>query len=143
MAEASVLARLEADGLVRPGPDGARTTFRWQAAMARAAVRLYRSDALWQDLRLPIAVALLETCEGLADDELADLVEAAADRAARAARRGARIVRILILRRGLRMLQTGEAVRRYGNGHGAGTRTAPKGADHTGRGDLRISEVRP
>jgi hypothetical protein len=76
MSQASVLARLEADGLVRPGPDGARTTTRWQAAMARAAVRLYRSDAPWQDLRLPIAVALLETCQGLADDELAELVEA-------------------------------------------------------------------
>jgi hypothetical protein len=76
MSQASVLARLEADGLVRSGPDGARTTIRWQAAMARAAVRLHRSDAPWQDLRLPIAVALLETCEGLADDELAELVEA-------------------------------------------------------------------
>ena len=44
--------------------------------MARAAFRLYRSDAPWQDLRLPIASALLETCEGLTDDELAELVEA-------------------------------------------------------------------
>jgi hypothetical protein len=76
MAQTSVLARLEADGLVRPGPDGARTTTRWQAAMARAAVRLYRSDAPWRDLRLPIALALLETCEDLPDDELAEFVEA-------------------------------------------------------------------
>ena len=76
MGEARVLARLEADGLVRSGPEGARTTARWQAAMARAAVRLYRDDVPWQDLRLPIAAALLEVCEGLTDDELADLVEA-------------------------------------------------------------------
>jgi hypothetical protein len=44
--------------------------------MARAAVRLYRGDAPWQDLRLPIAAALLETYADLADGELADLVEA-------------------------------------------------------------------
>lgn len=76
MPEASVLARLEADGLVRSGPGGARTTTRWQAAMARAALRLYRTDAPWQDLRLPIAAALLDTCGSLSDDELAALVEA-------------------------------------------------------------------
>jgi hypothetical protein len=44
--------------------------------MARAALRLYRSDAPWQDLRLPIAAALLDTYGGLSDDELAALVEA-------------------------------------------------------------------
>jgi len=71
-----VLARLEADGLVRSGPEGARTTARWQAAMARAALRLYRNDAPWQDLRLPIAAALLECSNTLSDPELADLVEA-------------------------------------------------------------------
>lgn len=75
MMETSARARLEADGFVRSGPDGARTTSRWQAAMARAAVRLYRGDAPWQDLRLPIAAALLEAYADLADDELADLVE--------------------------------------------------------------------
>jgi hypothetical protein len=76
MSETSVLARLEADGLVRTGPGEARTTPRWQAAMARAALRLYQSDAPWQDLRLPIASALLDLYDGLADDELAALVEA-------------------------------------------------------------------
>jgi hypothetical protein len=44
--------------------------------MARAAHRLYRSDAPWQDLRLPIAAALLDTCDSLADEELLDFVEA-------------------------------------------------------------------
>jgi len=76
MPQASMLARLEADGLVRTAPGGARTTSRWQAAMARAAFRLYGSKAPWQDLRLPIAAALVEVCGDLTDVELADLVEA-------------------------------------------------------------------
>ena len=76
MGEASALARLEKDGLVRRGPEGARTTARWQAAMARAAVRLYSEEAPWQDLRLPIASALLEIYDELGDEELADLIEA-------------------------------------------------------------------
>jgi hypothetical protein len=76
MADDSVLARLEADGLIRSGADGACATARWQAAMARAAVRLYRSDAPWLDLRLPIAMALLETYPELSDLELAERVEA-------------------------------------------------------------------
>jgi hypothetical protein len=76
MQQTDTLARLEADGLLRSTPDGTRTTARFQAAMARAAARLYREEAPWQDLRLPIATALLEVCHGLADDELADRVEA-------------------------------------------------------------------
>ena len=76
MAEAGVLARLEADGLLRTGPEGARTTARWQAAMARAALRLYGRDAPWQDLRLPIAFALLDVYAELGDVELAALTEA-------------------------------------------------------------------
>ena len=75
MAGTNVLARLEADGWVRSGPQGARTTARWQAAMARAALRLYRNEAPWQDLRLPIAAALLDAYQGLTDLELAELVE--------------------------------------------------------------------
>jgi hypothetical protein len=43
--------------------------------MARAAHRLYRSGAPWQDLRLPITAALLDTYGSLADVELADFVE--------------------------------------------------------------------
>jgi hypothetical protein len=43
--------------------------------MARAALRLYRSDAPWQDLRLPVVAALLETYDGLSDVELVALVE--------------------------------------------------------------------
>jgi hypothetical protein len=43
--------------------------------MARAAHRLHHSDAPWQDLRLPITTALLDTYGTLADAELADFVE--------------------------------------------------------------------
>ena len=76
MDDTSPLARLEADGLVRRTPEGARTTARWQGAMARAALRLYEAGAPWRDLRLPIAAALLDLRPGLTDDQLAELVEA-------------------------------------------------------------------
>jgi hypothetical protein len=76
LAEESALARLAADGLVCIDSGEARTTARWQAVMARAAHRLYRGGAPWQDLRLPITVALLDACPELGDDEIADLVEA-------------------------------------------------------------------
>jgi len=75
MSPTDGLVRLEADGLIRSGPEGARTTTRWQAAMARAAARLKGSDAPWHDLRLPIASALLEIYDALGDVELASLVE--------------------------------------------------------------------
>ncbi len=68
--------RLLADGLIRREGDRARTTARWQAAMARAASTLQRAAAPWQDLRLPIAAALLEWYPDAADEELAALVEA-------------------------------------------------------------------
>ncbi len=64
------------DGLIRREGDRTRTTPRWQAAMARAAYALHRSEAAWKDLRLPIAAALLERYPGATDAELAGLVEA-------------------------------------------------------------------
>ncbi len=67
---------LRADGLIRRDGQRNRTTARWQAAMARAALRLQRSGAAWQDLRLPIASALLERYPEMTDDELARLIEA-------------------------------------------------------------------
>lgn len=76
MDDTGPLARLEADGLVRRTTEGARTTARWQGAMARAALRLHEAGAPWHDLRLPIAAALLELRPGLADDDLAERVEA-------------------------------------------------------------------
>ncbi len=68
--------RLIADGLLRRDGDRLRTTARWQAAMARAALGLQRAAAPWRDLRLPLAAALLERCPDATEDELAALVEA-------------------------------------------------------------------
>jgi len=58
--ETDVLRRLEADGLLRRDEQEYRTTRRWQSAMARAALALYRKGDPGQDLRTPVAYALLE-----------------------------------------------------------------------------------
>ena len=75
MPDPAVLARLEADGLVRLEGGGARTTRRFQAALARAAARLQAGGAPF-DLRLPIAAALIELDGALPDEEVARRVEA-------------------------------------------------------------------
>jgi hypothetical protein len=69
--------RLAADGLLDLASGEPRTTRKWQGAMARAALRLYQQGDSGDDLRVPIALALVE-CYGvtLNDDELADCVEA-------------------------------------------------------------------
>jgi hypothetical protein len=54
------LARLEQDGLVRRTDGVVQTTRRWQGAMARAALRLVRDKEVREDLRIPMAMALLE-----------------------------------------------------------------------------------
>ncbi len=74
MPSGDPLARLEADGLVRNGPDGLRTTPRWQGAMARAALRLRALDGDGEDVRAPIVHALLELYPEVSDDELVELV---------------------------------------------------------------------
>ncbi|HET7754802.1 MAG TPA: hypothetical protein VFK85_12905 [Anaeromyxobacteraceae bacterium] len=51
---------LEAAGLLDRSQGTLRTTRRWQAAMARAALRLHESGAPWMDLRLPVVAALME-----------------------------------------------------------------------------------
>ncbi len=66
---------LRSDGLIRRDGDRDRTTARWQAAMARAALRLQGAGAPWQDLRLPIVSALLERYPDATDADLAELVE--------------------------------------------------------------------
>jgi hypothetical protein len=76
MPDGDVLAALEAEGLVARDAAGVRPTRRWQAAMARAALRLAAGAAPWTDLRLPIAVALLELRADLPDAEVARRVEA-------------------------------------------------------------------
>jgi len=63
------LPRLEADGLVRRDAARLRTTRRWQAAMARAALRMYRDGDGGDDLRVPIAAALIEVYGVDLDDE--------------------------------------------------------------------------
>jgi hypothetical protein len=67
MPEADAVAELEAAGLLESTTEGPRTTRRWQAAMARAASRLYEVGAPWTDLRLPVVAALIELVP--ADDE--------------------------------------------------------------------------
>jgi hypothetical protein len=75
-ADPAVLARLESDGLVRREDGGRRTTRRWQAAMARAAFRLYAAGDDASDLRLPIAFALVEGYgSDVPDVDLATYVE--------------------------------------------------------------------
>ncbi len=68
------LERLLAEGLVRREGERVRTTARWQAAMARAALALQRAGAP-MDLRLPVVAALVERLPEAADDELTALVE--------------------------------------------------------------------
>ena len=69
------LQRLEADELLRWDGTCHRTTRRWQAAMARAALRLLREGAPDDDLRLPVACAIVEFYQDLPDDDLARWVE--------------------------------------------------------------------
>jgi hypothetical protein len=74
----AVLARLESDGLIRCEHDGYRTTRRFQAAMARAALELLgTSDGAGDDLRLPLVHALLELYGGdLPEADVVRYVEA-------------------------------------------------------------------
>jgi len=67
------LTAFETDGLLRREGASLRTTKRWQAAMMRAALRLY--GAAREDLRAPIAAALFDFYGDEIDDEsLADAV---------------------------------------------------------------------
>ena len=74
MPERLALEHLQEDGLVRLVGSRARTTPRWQAAMARAALALQRAGAPFGDLRLPIASALTELYGELTDEEIARYV---------------------------------------------------------------------
>ena len=65
MPEAELETRLVEDGLL--SSDG-RATHRWHAAMARSALRLIHAGLDGDDLRVPIAGALIE----LYGDELDD-----------------------------------------------------------------------
>lgn len=75
MPDTEILARLVQDGLVRVEDGEPRTTRRWQAAMERAALILRDAKAPEDDLRLPIAVALVNVYgEGVDEQEMIDLV---------------------------------------------------------------------
>ena len=76
MPDEEILAALEAEGLVSRDDAGVKPTRRWRAAMARAARRLALEHAPWKDLRLPIAVALVELRSNLSDQGIARRVEA-------------------------------------------------------------------
>jgi hypothetical protein len=74
--EREVQIRLLADGLLLSAESGLRSTRRWQAAMARAALRLIRAGLDGDDLRVPIATALIELYGDELDDRaIADAVE--------------------------------------------------------------------
>jgi hypothetical protein len=71
------LARFEADGFILRDGQRWKTGRRWQQAMARAAMKLYHDGDPGDDLRVPIALAIVEIYSNTLDDEtLAELVEA-------------------------------------------------------------------
>lgn len=76
MPERAVLQALVAEGVLRDGGERLQPTRRWQAALARAALRLLAQGAPDGDLRLPIAAALAELLPSCTDAELADRLEA-------------------------------------------------------------------
>jgi hypothetical protein len=69
MPERDLRSRLIADGLLRQADADLRTTRRWQGAMARAALRLVQIGTDGDDLRVPIAAALIEIYGDTLDDE--------------------------------------------------------------------------
>ena len=64
-----VEARLFADGLLEMTAAGVRPTRRWHAALARATLHLIRAGEDGDDLRVPIAAALLQLYGEELDDE--------------------------------------------------------------------------
>ena len=74
---ALALASLEKDGLLQRERDRYRTTRKWQSAMIRAAGRLYAAGDPGEDMRIPIATALLEIYgEAMPEEEIATFIEA-------------------------------------------------------------------
>jgi hypothetical protein len=67
---ADALARLESDGLVERSEEIWRTGRRFQQAMARAAAKLYADGDPGEDLRVPIALALIDLYGDAVDDDL-------------------------------------------------------------------------
>lgn len=63
--------RLLREGLVRRDVGGLRTAPRWHGAMMRAALRLLDAGDPGEDLRVPVAAALLELLPDASDAEVA------------------------------------------------------------------------
>lgn len=79
MRDQNWIERLVADGLLCREGDVFRTTRRWQAAMARAAFQLARTKDDRDDLRLPIAAALIELyADHFGDEDLVNAIAAIA-----------------------------------------------------------------
>jgi hypothetical protein len=79
MRDRSWIEQLVADGLLRREAGVLRTTRRWQAAMARAAYGLARAGDGGDDLRVPIAAALIELYgDHFGDKDLVDAIAAIA-----------------------------------------------------------------
>ncbi len=73
--DAALLNRLERHLLIERRKNTFRTTPRWQGAMARAALRMRAAGDSGEDLRVPVASALVELCgTSIDDDVLVDLV---------------------------------------------------------------------
>jgi len=71
------LAWLEAEHLLERRRDGWKSTPRWQAAMRRAAAELLALNEQSNDLRVPIAFALVSLFgDELDDEDLRSLVHA-------------------------------------------------------------------
>lgn len=70
------LARLMGDGVLRRDGERLRTARRFQRAMTRAVLHVFGQGDPGEDLRVPIAFALLEIYgDDCTDEELAELVE--------------------------------------------------------------------
>jgi hypothetical protein len=67
--------RLENDDIIRCVGGVHRTTRRWQGAMARAVLRVSKQGGDCEDIRVPIASALVEIYAGAPDEELVELVD--------------------------------------------------------------------
>jgi len=73
----AALARLESDGFIDRTEQFWKTSRRWQQAMARAAVKLYADGDPGDDLRVPIAHAMVDLYgDAVDDDALAAFIEA-------------------------------------------------------------------
>jgi hypothetical protein len=72
----SLRQKLQRDGLIEERAGQWRTTSRWMGAMSRSALSLLTRGERGSDLRVPIALALVDVYgEEASEDELAALVE--------------------------------------------------------------------